>query len=475
LASAGDLLKGPVKVINVGLDSFAENLTSLGVPNVHLDWKPPANGDPKMIKILSILGEKEEYIKRSNEQAVSRMLKARPKLVDIKPAEEAIPGFEPNLILHAGPPISWDRMCGPMRGAVIGALIYEGMADSPQKAEELAASGEIKFAPCHEYGAVGPMTGIISASMPVFVVENEAGENRAYSNMNEGLGKVLRFGAYSSDVIQRLQWMRDVLAPALSRALKELGGLDIATLTAKALQMGDECHNRNAAATSLFIKSILPALLKVCEGRELREVVDFLVSNDHFYLNISMAACKTVLDAAHGIKGSTLVTAMCRNGVEFGIRVSGLGSEWFTAPAPQVKGLYFPGFSEKDANPDLGDSAITETCGLGGFAMAAAPAIVQFVGGTAGDAVTYTKEMYDITLASNPAYTIPLLDFQPTPMGIDLIKVVETGISPIINTGIAHREAGVGQVGAGLVKAPMECFTAALTRFAETAAEQSEK
>jgi len=471
LATARDLLKGPVKVINVGLDSFAENLTSLGVPNVHLDWKPPANGDPEMIKILSILWEKDEYIKRVNEQAVSRMLQARPKLVDIKPAKEAIPGFEPNLILHAGPPISWDRMCGPMRGAVIGALIYEGMADTPQKAEELAASGEIKFAPCHEYGAVGPMAGIISASMPIFVVKNEAGENKAYSNLNEGLGKVLRFGAYSSDVIQRLNWMRDVLAPALSRAVNELDGVDIVSITAKALQMGDECHNRNTAATSLFIKAILPALLKVCEDSELKEVVEFLVSNDHFYLNISMAACKAVLDAAHGIEGSTLVTAMCRNGVEFGIRVSGLGDEWFTAPAPHVSGLYFPGFSDSDANPDLGDSAITETCGLGGFAMAAAPAIVQFVGGTVGDAVNYTKEMYDITMAVNPAYTIPLLDFQPTPVGIDLVKVVETGTSPIINTGIAHREAGIGQVGAGLVRAPMECFKAAISRFAEVTCE----
>lgn len=458
--------------MNIGLESFAHDLTSLGIANVQVDWKPPANGDPQLVRLLSLLEEHAEYINNGNKQAVGRLLDARPKLVDIAPAGDVIPGFERRMLLHSGPPISWDKMCGPMRGAIVGALIYEGLADSPKEAEALAASGDIKFAPCHEYGAVGPMAGIISASMPVFVIENEAGGNRAYSNLNEGLGKVLRFGANSPEVIGRLHWMRDVLAPVLRKAILAAGGLDIMTLTAKALQMGDECHNRNLAATSLLIRTLLPVLCKECTGGELADVASFLASNDHFYLNISMAACKASLDAAHGIKGSTLITAMSRNGVEFGIRVSGLGNEWFTAPAPYVKGLYFPGYSDADANPDLGDSAITETCGLGGFAMAAAPAIVQFVGGTASDAINYTKEMYEITLATNPAYTIPALDFRPTPTGIDLIKVVETGINPIINTGIAHRDAGVGQVGAGLVRAPMECFTAALRRFADVIARQ---
>ncbi|WP_338835504.1 DUF1116 domain-containing protein [Neomoorella thermoacetica] len=463
-----DLINGPVKVINVGLESFAHDLTSLGVANIHVEWRPPANGDPHLVRLLALIEENIDVINAANQKAVNRLLEAQPKLVDVKLAGEVIPGFERNMILHSGPPITWSKMCGPMRGAVIGALIYEGLADNAEQAEKLAASGEIKFAPCHEYSAVGPMSGIISASMPVFVVENETAGNRAYSNFNEGLGKVLRFGANSPEIIERLRWIRDVLAPALRNAILACGGVDLKTLTAKALQMGDECHNRNLAATSLLTRTLMPALVKTCPPNKLEEVASFLAKNDHFYLNISMAACKAILDAAHGIPGSTLVTAMARNGVEFGIRVSGLGNEWFTAPAPYVKGLYFPGYNDEDANPDLGDSAITETCGLGGFAMAAAPAIVQFVGGTPQDALNYTLEMYNITLTSNPAYTIPNLGFRPTPTGIDVLKVVETGINPIINTGIAHREAGVGQIGAGLVRAPMECFVAALHRLAET-------
>lgn len=462
-----NFMRVPLKVVNIGLDSFAHDLSSLGVDNVHVEWTPPANGDPQLIRMLSLLEEHADEIKEANEKAISRLIEAQPKLVDVGLAGEMIPGFERNLILHSGPPITWDKMCGPMRGAVIGALIYEGLAENTEQAERLASGGAIKFAPCHEYGAVGPMAGIISASMPVFVVENEAAGNRTYSNFNEGLGKVLRFGAHSSEVIERLSWIRDILAPAMHDVILETGGVDIKTLTAKALQMGDECHNRNLASTSMLTRSLMPALVKTCSSERLEEVTSFLAANDHFYLNISMAGCKATLDAAHGIPGSTLVTAMARNGVDFGIRVSGLGGEWFTSPAPFVKGLYFPGYGDDDANPDLGDSAITETCGLGGFAMAAAPAIVQFVGGTSQDAINYTQEMYNITLTTNPAYTIPYLNFHPVPTGIDVLKVIETNITPIINTGIAHRKTGIGQVGAGIVRAPMECFTAALRCLSE--------
>ena len=460
------LFMGPVKVINIGLDSFARDLTSLNVENIHVDWQPPAGGNAALANTLALLEGYANEISAANDKAVSRLLESHPKLVDVGLAGEVIPGMGRKTILHSGPPITWERMCGPMRGAVVGALIYEGLAADWQQAENLILNGDIEFAPCHKYGAVGPMAGVISASMPVFVVENESAGNRAYSNFNEGLGKVLRFGANSAEVIERLRWMRQVLAPALRTAIREVGGIDLKTLTAKALQMGDECHNRNIAATALFIKTLLPALARNSSPAVLAEVAAFLAANDHFFLNLSMAACKAGLDAAHNIPGSSLVTAMARNGVEFGIRVSGLGDEWFTAPAPKVKGLYFPGYGEKDANPDIGDSAIAETFGIGGFAMAAAPAIVQFVGGTVQDALGYTREMYDITLTTNPAYTIPVLDFRPTPIGIDLLKVVETGISPIINTGIAHREAGIGQVGAGIVRAPMAVFEAALQRLA---------
>jgi hypothetical protein len=333
----------------------------------------------------------------------------------------------------------------------------------------MAASGEIDFEPCHHHAAVGPMAGIISPSMPVWIVKNAMGGNRAYSNLNEGLGKVLRFGANSPEVIERLKWMGRTLAPTIQAGLAKLGALDLKPLMAQALHMGDEVHNRNAAATSLLVKRLVPALLKsgVPEG-DVAAAIEFMAANDHFFLNISMAACKSMLDAAHGVPGSSLVTGMARNGVDFGIRVSGLGQRWFTTPAPVVNGLYFAGYSMADAAPDLGDSAITETAGLGGFAMAAAPAIVKFVGGSAQDALANTLLMTHITLKRNGAFTLPALDFAGTPCGIDARRVVDTGILPIINTGIAHKASGVGQIGAGVTHAPLACFTQAVAALARS-------
>ena len=318
------------------------------------------------------------------------------------------------------------------------------------------------FAPCHHFGAVGPMAGILSPSMPVFIVENAPGGTRAFAILNDGMGKVLRFGAYSQDVLDRLRWMNESLAPALARALRLRGPVDLKNLTAQALQMGDECHNRNVAATSLFTRLIAPALVRSSQADIAARVLEFLEATNHFYLNLSMAASKATMDAAHGIEGSTVVTAMARNGVEVGVRMSGTGDAWFTAPAPAPDGLYFPGYGPADANPDLGDSAITETAGLGGLAMAAAPAIVRFIGGAAEEAIATTKRMYTITLARNNDYGIPALGFAGTPTGIDARRVVDSGVPPVFNTGIAHREAGIGQIGAGIAKAPLACFAGAL-------------
>jgi hypothetical protein len=355
-------------------------------------------------------------------------------------------------------------MCGPMRGAMVGAMLYEGWADSAERARAMADAGDVVFAPCHHHAAVGPMSGIISPSMPVWMVANPTHGNRAFSNLNEGLGKVLRFGANSSEVLDRLKWMERTLAPVLRAGLEVLGELEIKPLMAQALHMGDEVHNRNAAASSLLLKRLVPALLKSkASAADAAAVIEFIAGNDHFFLNISMAACKAMLDAAHGVANSTMVTAMARNGVEFGIRVSGLGERWFTAPAPLVNGLYFPSYTIKDAAPDLGDSAITETAGVGGFAMAAAPAIVKFVGGTAQDALANTLSMTHITLRRNSAFTLPALDFAGTPACIDARRVVDTGILPVINTGIAHKEPGVGQIGAGVTRAPLACFSQAVS------------
>jgi hypothetical protein len=407
-------------------------------------------------------------IDQANATAVSRMIEARPVLVGMGRARDVIPGLQDNMILHAGPPITWERMSGPLRGAVVGALIFEGRARNAEEAEALVAAGEVAFAPCHHHQAVGPMAGVTSPSMKVYIVENQTHGNRAFSNLNEGYGKVLRYGAYQEDVQERLRWMNSVMAPVLQAALQMCGGIDVRALLAEALHMGDEGHNRNKAGSVLYTKTLAPWVARCAPDAETAaDILRFLGDNALSVLNPVMAACKAMSDAAHGVEGSTLVSTMARNGTDFGIRVSGLGDRWFTAPAQVPDGLYFPGFTNADANPDIGDSTITETAGIGAFAMAAAPAIVTFVSGTPKDAINATLEMYEITVSEHKSFTIPQLDFRGTPTGIDLRKVVETGITPRVNTGIAHRNAGVGQVGAGLVRPPMQTFEDALVAFAE--------
>jgi hypothetical protein len=409
-------------------------------------------------------------IEQANETAVTRMMEARPMLTGVATARDVIPGMRDNLLLHAGPPIGWERMSGPMRGAVIGALLLEGLAATPDEAKSLAQSGDIDFAPCHEYGAVGPMAGVTSSSMKLYVLENVTHGNKAYSNLNEGYGKVLRYGAYSEEVIAKLRWMNDVMGPILAEALTQSdGGMDIRALLAESLHMGDEGHNRNKAGSIIFTTRLAPLIASVVDDKEVEaRVLKFLGDNALSVLNPVMAACKAMADAAHGVDGSTLVTTMARNGTDFGIRVSGLGNQWFTAPVETPDGLYFSGFTSEDASGDIGDSTITETAGIGAFAMAAAPAIVTFISGTPQDAINATLEMYEITQAEHTAFTIPMLNFRGTPVGIDIRKVVELGMTPRVNTGIAHKEAGVGQVGAGLVRPPMAIFERALVAYAET-------
>lgn len=456
-----DLFRQPLTVINVGLEAFAESVAQQGAAVVDVDWRPPAAG---YVDLTTLQGQDVEA---ANAEALRRITSGRPMLVGMGIAREVIPGFHDRLITHSGPPITWERMSGPTRGAVIGALLYEGLAQTPEEAEALAASGEIEFAPCHHYHAVGPMAGIISPSMPVFIVRNEAFGNLAYATQNEGLGRVLRYGAYGPEVIQRLKWMEQVLYPALQRALAKAGPIDLRSMTAQALHMGDECHNRNKAGTSLFLRAVAPALVETSDAATAAAVLRFIDGNDHFYLNLSMPAMKAMLEPAENIPGCTVVTTMARNGTDWGIRVSATGDRWFTAPAPYVQGLWLPGYSAEDANPDIGDSAITETGGIGGFALAAAPAIVQFVGGTPQDALNTTLAMYEITVGEHSAFTIPALGFRGTPVGIDVRRVVETGITPKLNTGIAHKRPGVGMVGAGLASAPMGCFTAAFEALKE--------
>ena len=462
LASLTSLLDAEPVVATAGVDLFADALETQGVRVGRTLWRPPEPGTEQALAVLAADGTLEE----ANTAALERLLAVRPQLVDVVPARDVIPGFDQGMFLHAGPPVEWDDCSGPLRGALIGAMLYEGLADHPDAAVELGPS--LELSPCHHHRSVGPMAGVISSSMPVAVVADGAGTGVAYATLNEGLGKVLRYGAFGDEVIERLGWMERVLGPTLQDVLRRHGPIDLQALIAQALQMGDDGHNRNRAVTSLFLREIGSYLV---EGdgvpvAERAEVFRFIDGNDHFLLNLVMAAGKVAADAASGVAGSSLVTTMARNGTEFGIRLSGTGDRWFTAPAPVVDGLYLGSYTADDAGRDIGDSTITETVGLGGFAMAAAPAIVGFVGGTAVEAVDRTLAMYEITLAEHPAYRIPFLEARGTPTGIDATLVVRSGVLPQINTGIAGKEPGTGMVGAGLVEAPMACFAAGVRSLA---------
>lgn len=459
------LFSAPLQVVNVGIESFKEACEKNGAPSVQVDWRPPVDVAPES---EAILAKRAAQIEKANQKVMEIILAGTPKLVGLDVARNVIPGMTEDTILHAGPPITWDRMCGPMRGGVMAGLVYEGRAKTIEEAEKLASSGKIQYAPCHEHGAVGPMAGIVTPSMPVMIIRNEKFGNLAYCTLNEGLGKVLRYGAFGDEVTKRLKWMESVLYPVLKAAIAHSGPIDLKNLIAQALHMGDEVHNRNRAGTSLLYRAIAPAIVATCANKDdAVAVLNFINGNDHFFLNLSMPACKATLDAARNVKGSSIAVVMARNGTDFGIQLAGTGDLWFTAPAEVPDALYFAGFTKADANPDIGDSAITETGGLGGFAIAAAPAIVQFVGGSASDAVRYTHQMYEITAGESRMYQIPALDFRGTPTGIDVRKVVEKNLVPVIDTGVAHKQAGVGQVGAGIVAAPMGPFAKAYDALAK--------
>jgi hypothetical protein len=458
-----DLLGRDLQLITAGVDLFADAAERQAARVTRVEWAPPMAGTEA--DLATVLGDPRRD--EANAAAVQRVQAVRALLVDVVPAGPAL-GLGPRDMLHAGPPIDWARASGPLRGALMGAAAFEGLVDDPQDAVPLLERGEISLDPCHHHSAVGPMAGVLSPSMWVFVLEDPATGRRAYCSLNEGLGKVLRYGAYSAEVIERLRWMSAVLGPVLQATVRANGPVDVTAILAQMVQMGDEAHNRNRAGTLMLLRELAPAMVESgFPTTDVAEVARFVGGNDHFFLNLAMPACKLALDSARGIPGATMVVAMARNGTDFGIQVAGTGDAWFTGPAQVPQGLYLGGFGPDDANPDIGDSAITETIGLGGFAMAAAPAIVRFVGGTVADALANTRRMYEITLAEHAAFAIPVLDFRGTPLGIDVTKVVRTRILPQINTGMAGRLAGTGQVGAGLVTPPAEIFPKALRALAE--------
>ncbi|WP_308169855.1 DUF1116 domain-containing protein [Acrocarpospora catenulata] len=454
------LLVSEPRVISVGTSVLAEALDQQAVPQTPVDWRPPLAGTAEAL--ATVLADPRRAA--ANERAIGRLTAARPHLVGVRPASEVL-DLAPGTFYHAGPPIDWERASGPLRGALIGGMLFEGLAADAEEAERKLAAGTVRLDSCHHHRTVGPMAGVVSPSMWMLEVHDAEHGGTAYCSLNEGLGKVLRYGAYGPEVIERLRWMGDVLGPALQAALALSGPLDLRSLVAQALQMGDELHNRNRAATSLLVRELAPAIVDAAPTRA-AEVLRFINGNDHFFLNAGMAAGKVGADAARDIPGSTLVVAMARNGTDFGIQVSGCGDRWFTGPAGVPDGLYLGAYGPDDANPDIGDSTITETVGLGGFSMGAAPAIVRFVGGDVADAVAATTAMYEITMAEHPAYQIPGLGFRGAPVGIDVTLVARTSVLPVINTGIAGKVAGTGQVGAGLVSPPPEAFVEAITALA---------
>lgn len=471
MSKVAELFTKPLSVINVGAAMFADDVAAQGAAVTHLDWTPPGGGRPDVVQALSALSRPNlaERIEAANASAVERIIGSQPVLVGFGQAIDVVPGMTKKTILHAGPPITFERMAGAMKGAVTGALVFEGLAKDLDEAYELAASGEIEFSPCHEHQSVGSMAGVTSASMFMHVVENRPYGNYAYTNLSEQLAKILRMGANDQSVIDRLNWMRDVFGPILRDAMISAKEIDLRMMLAQALHMGDEAHNRNNAGTTLLIQALAPHILDSgFSTKDKQDVFNFVASSDYFSGPTWMACSKAAMDSAHDIEYSTIVTTMCRNGVDFGIRVSGLGQDrWFTGPAQIVEGPLFPGFTVDDRGLDIGDSAITETYGIGGFAMACAPAIVPLVGGTVSEAIEYSRTMAEITTDFNPNLTIPILGFRGTATGIDVRKVEETGILPVINTAIAHKEAGIGMIGAGLTHPPIDAFHQATLALAE--------
>ena len=405
----------------------------------------------------------KKKIEDANNLAIERVLNSQPFLVDIKRAIDVLPGMKKNSIFHAGPPIEWKRMCGPLKGAIVGTMIYEGLASKWSGAVRLIENGEIEFSPNHDHDAVGPMAGVISSSLPVLVVKNKKYGNICFGRFVENK---VQFGVFDKDAIQTLKFWSETLAPAIGKALRKTKGIDLKGIMARALHMGDELHNRPAAGTLLFASIIVPYLINVVDNKkELLAVTKYLAENEIFFLCMSMAACKAIMNSVVDIEYSTLLTLMARNGTDFGIKVSGLGSQWFMGPANMIEGIYFPGYGPQDANPDIGDSAITETAGVGAFALADSPAILSLIGGSAEDAIRYTEQMREITMTQNNSFSLPILNFAGTATGIDFRKVLRTGITPVIDTAIAHREPGIGMIGAGIVRPPIEAFKEALHAF----------
>ena len=354
--------KDNMNVVNVGLGLFGDDVEKQGASSTQVSWTPPRQYPQEVIDALNKLKTPEiaAKIEAANKEVLEKIVNSHPILIGYEKAIDVIPGMTKNTILHAGPPIAWDDMCGAMRGAVTGAIVFEGLASTVEEAAQVAASGGVVFAPCHEYDTVGSMAGVTSASMYVHIVKNKTYGNTSFTNLSEQLAKILRMGANDQSVIDRLNWMRDVLGPMLSEAMKIAKEIDLRLLLSQALHMGDEDHNRNFAGSLLLMQQLAPHIVKTSfTDDQKKEVFEFIQSSDYFSGPTWMAVSKCALDAAHNVQNSTVLTTMCRNGTEFGIRVSSMeGFQWITGPAQKVVGPMMAGYTSEDAGLDIGDSAI---------------------------------------------------------------------------------------------------------------------
>jgi hypothetical protein len=464
-ASVTDEPHARLAALNVGLPLFGAELREQGAAAADVDWRPPAAGDRRLIAALEALwGRHGDTVQAANEEAVGRLEAARPLARTVAPAGEAIPGFPERTLVHAGPPIDWGRVCDPQRRALQAACVFEGWAPDAERAGALLADGEIGLASGNEHGHVGAMTGVCSPSMPVWVVEDETSGARAFSSVNEGPGKTLWMGVGDDEAVAGLRFLRDRVGPDLAAVLEREGPVDVFSLAAQGLHMGDDLHMRSQATGALLLRALAGGLAAL--GSE--DLARFVASNHHFFLPLTMAAAKCASLAAEGVAGSSVVTLLSRNGTDMGVRLGGLPGQWFRADAAPVQDAVLRGgYGPSDAAPDIGDSAVVECIGLGGMALAAAPVVASFFGGHAADALARTQLMAEICCARSERFTIPALDSAGAPVGIDARLVVELGVTPQISTGVLHASAGAGQIGAGVAHQPVEPFAEAVVALVE--------
>ena len=464
-------LPDEVRAVNVGLDVFAEAVREQGGRAVDVEWRIPAGGKPRLVRALTrLLGPRAGSIDEANREVVRRLDRSAPALVGVGSAAAEVPGMGERTILHPGPPLEWEEFCDPLRRSVQAAVMAEGWAGTPEEAQALVDRGEADLQPANHHAASIPMASSLGPSAPVLIVEDREGGRRAYAGINQGPGKTPWFGVDSPEAVERLTFLRDAAAPILDAAIRAADPIDVFSFAAQGLQMGDDAHMRTQAASNLLIRHLLPHLAGTDDPRR-ADVARFLAGNHLFFLNVVMAAARAATDWAAEVRGASIVTGMARNGTTFGIRVGALGDQWFVASAPPVEDSLFHGdFVPDDGAPDIGDSAILELVGLGGAAAAASPAVAAFVGGRMADAVARTEDMARICAGSSSRLKLPFLDYRGAPLGVDLRSVVELDIPPAINTGILHRSEGLGQVGAGVARAPIECFRDALLELDRTLA-----